>query len=199
MKTLLIATTNADKVQEIAAKLSDAGLSEITLRDLTAYPGYPPPEENGDTFAQNASVKALFAASYSGFPALADDSGLTVAALGGAPGVYSARYAGPRQDSAANNTKLLKELAQTPRTRRQAAFCCAIALALPDGCVWLSEAQVAGIILEAPRGNGGFGYDPLFYLPECDRSMAELTRAEKNRLSHRALALEKAIPLLRRL
>ena len=199
MQTLLIATTNGDKMREIAAKFQEGGLADIGLLDLTAYPSYVPPEENGATFAENARIKALAAAAMSGHAALADDSGLTVEALEGAPGIFSARYAGTGHNSAANNAKLLLELAEVPPEKRQAAFCCAIALALPAGRFWLAEAQVEGIILEAPQGSGGFGYDPLFYLPRLGRAMAELSPQEKNRMSHRALALEKAMALLRRL
>jgi len=199
MKTLLIATANAHKVREINAKLRQQGLIGIELLDFTAYPKYAPPEENGATFAENAALKARAAASYSGYVALADDSGLMVAALGGAPGIYSARYAGAGHNDAANNAKLLAELADTPPERRQAAFCCLIALAKPDGQCWLAEGLVEGMILKAPRGKAGFGYDPLFYLPTYGRAMAELTPDEKNRISHRALALEKALPLIRRL
>jgi XTP/dITP diphosphohydrolase len=194
---MLIATTNADKVREIAAKLQELGLADIALADLSAYPAYVPPEEDGATFAEYARIKAVAAAAYSGHIALADDSGLTVAALGGAPGIYSARYAGAGQNTAANNAKLLAEMAHVPQEKRQAAFCCVIALAKPSGEVWLTEGRVEGIILNAPQGSGGFGYDPLFYLPQHGCSMAELPHQEKNRISHRALALEKAVPLIR--
>ena len=199
MRTLLIATANDNKVREIKAKLCQQGLDDIELLDLSTFPEYTPPEENGATFAQNAALKARAAANYSGYAALADDSGLMVAALGGAPGIYSARYAGAGHNDAANNAKLLAELADTPPERRQAAFCCLIALAKPDGQCWLAEGLVEGMILKAPRGKAGFGYDPLFYLPTYGRAMAELTPDEKNRISHRALALEKALPLIRRL
>jgi XTP/dITP diphosphohydrolase len=199
MKTLLIATANAHKVREINAKLRQQGLTDIKLLDLSAYPAYTPPEENGAAFAENAMLKARAAASYSGQLALADDSGLTVAALGGAPGIYSARYAGAGHNDAANNAKLLAKLADVPPKRRQAAFCCVIALAQPGGQCWLAEAKVEGLILQAPRGSSGFGYDPLFYLPQYGCSMAELAPEEKNRISHRALALEKAMPLIENL
>ena len=199
MHTLLIATTNINKVSEISAKLRRQGLADIALTDLTAYPAYAPPPENGATFAENAALKARAAAGYSGQMALADDSGLTVAALGGAPGIFSARYAGAGHDDAANNLKLLAELADMPPEQRQAAFCCVIALARPDGQCWLAEGRVEGMILESPRGSAGFGYDPLFYLPQYGCSMAELSQEEKNRVSHRALALENALPLIKNL
>ena len=197
MKTLLIATTNKHKVAEISAKLGELGLIDIELLDLSAYPEYIAPVENGLNFAENAALKARAAASVSGYWALADDSGLTVEALGGAPGIYSARYAGVQQDDAANNAKLLTQLAHTPAGQRQAAFCCAIALASPEGQLRLAEGKVEGEILKEPRGGAGFGYDPLFYLPALGRAMAELTTAEKNRLSHRAIALEKILQLIK--
>jgi XTP/dITP diphosphohydrolase len=198
MKTLLIATTNANKVREIAAKLQELGATDIRLLDLTTFPDYIAPEENGATFAENARIKALAAACHSGQCALADDSGLTVAALNGAPGVHSARYAGAGHDDAANNAKLLAELTDVPEQRRQAAFCCAIALARPDGQVYLAEGRVEGTIWTAPRGANGFGYDPLFYLPQFGRTMAELSPQEKNRVSHRARALKNLITDFRR-
>lgn len=197
MKTLLIATNNAHKVREIGSVLRDAGMEDIALTDLTAYPNYVAPEENGATFAENARIKAVAAARYTGHLALADDSGLTVEALGGAPGIFSARYAGKEQLDAANNAKLLAKMAQVPPGQRQAAFCCVIALAKPNGQFWLAEGRVEGMILETPQGNGGFGYDPLFYLPPYGQTMAELSPQEKNRISHRALALQKALPILR--
>jgi XTP/dITP diphosphohydrolase len=199
VKTLLIATDNTHKVREISAILHELGRKDIKLPDLTAYPDYAAPEESGASFAENARIKALAAAAYTGYPALADDSGLMVAALDGAPGIYSARYAGAGHDDAANNAKLLTELADTPQERRQAAFCCFIALARPDGRFWLAEGRLEGIILKTPRGCGGFGYDPLFYLPPDNRTLAELDPKEKNRWSHRALALENALPLLENL
>ena len=199
MKTLLIATANAHKAIEIGAKLQELGLTDLELLDLSAFPDYVAPEENGSSFAANALIKALAAADHAGYPALADDSGLMVAALGGAPGKYSARYAGAGHDDKANNAKLLAKLADAPLERRQAAFCCVIALARPDGQYWLAEGLVNGVILKEPRGCAGFGYDPLFFLPQYGLTMAELTAAEKNRLSHRALALEKALPLMENL
>lgn len=199
MKTVVIATTNAHKVQEIRAKLLEMGAADIELLDLTSYPGYQPPEETGDTFAANARLKAVAVAAMSGQIALADDSGLAVDALGGAPGVYSARYAGEEQLDAANNAKLLAELAGLPAEQRQAAFHCAIALAHPRGEVLLAEGLVQGRILEAPRGSGGFGYDPLFFVTELGIGMAELSMPQKNRISHRARALEAALPLLIRM
>jgi len=193
---IVIATANINKVEEIRAKLRELGASHIELRDLGAYAAYVPPEENGATFAANARIKAVAAAAMSGYTALADDSGLMVEALGGAPGVYSARYAGCGHDDAVNNAKLLQELAGVPLERRQAAFHCSIAIARPTGEVLLAEGRVDGIILEQPRGRSGFGYDPLFYVTELGCGMAELSMEEKNRVSHRARALEAALPLL---
>ncbi|MCL1974562.1 MAG: XTP/dITP diphosphatase [Firmicutes bacterium] len=199
MLTLFIATGNTNKVQEIGATLNELGIKHIELVDFSAYPSYTPPQENGNTFAENAIIKAQAAALYSQKATLADDSGLEVLALNGAPGIFSARFAGAGHNDAANNAKLLTMLADTPAQNRQAAFVCVLALALPNRQFWLAKGRVEGIILETPRGEGGFGYDPLFYLPEYGLSMAELSQKEKNRISHRALALKKALPLINNL
>jgi len=135
-------------------------------------------------------------AKFSGYLTLADDSGLVVAALDGAPGVYSARYAGEQGDDAANNAKLLDEMASIPDDRRQAAFHCVVALAWPDGRCETYDGQISGVILRSARGEDGFGYDPLFLVPEYGKTTAELSLAIKNRISHRGMALRKVIPLL---
>jgi XTP/dITP diphosphohydrolase len=149
--------------------------------------------EDGDDFAANARKKAETIAQLTGRPCLADDSGLVVDALHGAPGVHSARYAGVQGDDAANNARLLQELAEVPVGRRQAAFCCVMALCRPGRETSLFEGRVDGCILPAPRGDGGFGYDPLFLVDGCERTMAELPLAEKNRLSHRGQALRQVV------
>jgi XTP/dITP diphosphohydrolase len=158
-------------------------------------------EEDGETFAANAAKKAREVAAAAGLPALADDSGLEVDALDGAPGVRSARYAGAGHDDAANNRRLLAELAGVPTARRTARFRCAVALADPRGplgdTVEIREGACAGVILESPRGHNGFGYDPLFLYPELGRTFAELSLEEKGRLSHRARALAAMLPVLR--
>lgn len=200
MKQLLIATTNRHKLKEIAAIFNECGVSDWELIGLDAFPGYQPPEEDGDTFAANARIKAVSAAQMSGLTTLADDSGLSVASLGGAPGVRSARYAdtpGQTHDDAANRRKLLAELRQTPPGQRQAAFVCAAVLATPDGAVTCLEGRCEGEIAAAERGSGGFGYDCLFYLPQLDKTMAELSEEEKNSLSHRGAAMRQIAALLR--
>ena len=146
-------------------------------------------EENGSSFAENATIKAS-AAARSGYIGIADDSGLTVDALDGAPGIYSARYAGEHGNDAANNKKLLGELEGLPAEKRTAAFVSAIACVFPDGRdTIIVEGRCPGVILTSARGEGGFGYDPLFYYPEFDKSFAELSADEKNAISHRGRAL----------
>lgn len=193
MKRLLIATTNPGKLVEFRELLGDLPV-ELALpeRDLHVV-------ENGSTYAENAALKARAYAAASGLIALADDSGLEVDALGGAPGLYSARYS-PLENAgdADRRAYLLENLHGLPRPWT-AHFHCTLAIALPDGTLYFSEGQVFGEILPAERGCNGFGYDPLFWLPEPGRSMAELTREEKNTLSHRARAVHAALPLLRKL
>jgi XTP/dITP diphosphohydrolase len=152
--------------------------------------------EDGDTFAANAAKKAETIAQLTGLPCLADDSGLVVDALQGAPGVQSARYAGIQGDDAANNARLLRELTGVPDARRQAAFCCVMALCRPGEGTTLFEGRVTGCILLAPRGDGGFGYDPLFLVDGCDRTMAELPLTQKNLISHRGQALRQMVESL---
>jgi len=191
MLRLMLATSNPGKAAELrdilALHLDRSAVTVLTPREWPA----PLPEvaETGATFAENARLKAAALASATGLPALADDSGLCVDALGGAPGLYSARWAGPDASDADRNAKLLLALADVPPERRTARFVCAAALALPGGPTVTAEGVCEGILLEAPRGAGGFGYDPLFLLPGPGRTMAELTLDEKNTLSHRALAV----------
>ena len=193
MKELVVATRNAGKLEEIRHLLEGAGIGVL---GLDAFPEVPEIEEDGATFAANAAKKAETVAHLTGRPCLADDSGLTVAALNGEPGVHSARYAGVQGDDAANNARLLRELADVPEARRQAAFCCVMALCRPGEPTAFFEGRVAGSILHAPRGSGGFGYDPLFLVDGFDRTMAELPLAEKNRISHRGQALRQVIARL---
>jgi len=190
---LLVATGNQGKLKEIQSLLGDSSIDLIGLDQLT-----DPPEvvEDGDTFSANARKKALEMAKFSGFLTLADDSGLVVDALNGAPGVFSARYAGEQGDDTANNAKLLQESDAVADEKRQAAFHCVIALAWPDGRCETYDGQVSGLIMRGARGTGGFGYDPLFMVPEYGKTMAELPSAIKNRISHRGMALRKVIPLL---
>jgi len=198
---LFLATGNAGKVAEFRALLiqylPDAGLTLRTPRDWPEP--LPEVEETGRTFAANARLKAVSLAAATGLPTLADDSGLCVDALGGAPGIYSARWAGPEATDADRNAKLLTALAEVSGAARTARFVCVAALALPNGVVWTASGECAGVILPEGRGGNGFGYDPLFLLPDLDRTMAELTDAEKNARSHRALALTRLVPTLRQI
>jgi XTP/dITP diphosphohydrolase len=184
---LVIATGNAGKLREFRSLL--AGLPfELTS---SAELGLPYPEETGATFLANALLKARHAADLSGAAAIADDSGLEVDALSGAPGIYSARYAGAGADDAANNAKLIRALEGVPHEQRRARYRCAlvfVANAL-DVSPRVAEADWQGFILDVPRGSGGFGYDPYFWLPELKKTAAELPPAEKNRLSHRGQAM----------
>jgi XTP/dITP diphosphohydrolase len=186
MKELLVATGNRGKFTEIKELLRDAVANLYSMED---FPDIPPVEEDGATFAENAVKKAQSAAQATGKPVIADDSGLEVDALGGRPGVYSARFAGESAGDAANNVKLLAELADLPDTQGTAAFRCVIALCFPDGNCHTFSGELNGIILKEPRGTGGFGYDPLFLVPEYGLTLAELPLAVKNSISHRGKAL----------
>jgi XTP/dITP diphosphohydrolase len=185
LKELVLASHNAGKLKELQAMLGDA----VRVRSVAEFSSHEP-EETGLSFVENAILKARHAAKVSGLPALADDSGLAVDALGGAPGIYSARYAGGKDD-AANNAKLLAALQGVPDAERGAQFVCALALVrhAEDPLPILCEGLWHGRILHEARGAHGFGYDPLFWVPECDCASAELPAAEKNRLSHRARAM----------
>ncbi len=188
MPRLLIATKNAHKTAEIAAMLGP----EWDVTDLSAHPEIPAPEENGETFAENAVIKALAAARLFPGLVLADDSGLEVDALGGAPGVRSARYAGPQATDADNRAKLLRELANFRGKERAARFRCTLVLA-ENGTVRATfDGTVEGLIINAERGEGGFGYDALFVPEGYCETFAQLPAATKNTLSHRARAMEKA-------
>ena len=187
MTKLLIATGNAGKVREYRALLSDTGL-ELT------WPGREQlnvvVDEVGDTYEENARLKAEAYAQASGLWALADDSGLEVDALGGAPGIRSARFAGEGAQDQDRYLLLLEHLAGTPPDARGARFRCVIALASPRGDVWLCEGTCEGVIATSPSGVGGFGYDPVFFIPELGRTMGELCPEVKNRISHRAKATQ---------
>jgi len=185
MKQLVVATRNNGKILEINALLT--GLVD-QVRGVADLVGFPETIEDGATFKENALKKAREASLFSGLPALADDSGLVVDALDGRPGVFSARYAGEGADDAANNARLLSDCRDIPDSHRQAAFVCVLAFVTPEGVERLFTGRVAGRILSAARGEGGFGYDPLFLVDGFERSMAELTLAEKNTVSHRAQA-----------
>ncbi|MBC7929619.1 MAG: RdgB/HAM1 family non-canonical purine NTP pyrophosphatase [Rubrivivax sp.] len=192
---LLVATGNAGKVRELSLLLADAPL---TLRLLSDFPDIPEAEETGSTFAENATIKALLYSSRSGLLTLSDDSGLVVDALGGAPGVYSARYAGTQATSAERMAKLLGELAATGDGERRARFVCVIALADPlTGALDTFEGTCEGRITHARRGTGGFGYDPVFIPEGHEQTFGELPDEIKQNISHRARALAKAVGFLR--
>ena len=187
---LLLATRNAHKTREIQRILGPA----FAVRDLSAYPEIPQTIEDGKTFEENAVLKATAASNELQGLIMADDSGLEVDALGGAPGIYSARYAGRNATDKQNIDKLLSELARTGRTsgdQGSARFRCVLALARGGEVLGTFEGIVDGTILHLPRGNGGFGYDPVFLPTGLDKTFGELAPAEKDRLSHRARALEK--------
>ena len=191
---LLVATSNSGKLAEIREMVAGIALELVSLRDLRL----PPPDETGDTFHANAAQKATISARQSGLWTLADDSGLCVEALGGAPGVHSARYAPTDEE---RRGKLLRELRGVPEEKRNAHFFCAVALSPPDGeRILKAEGRVEGSIAFAERGTNGFGYDPIFLPAETPgRTLAELGSAEKNRLSHRGRALQRLRPVLERL
>ena len=195
MPTLLIATTNQNKLREYAAIFAGLPLELRSLRDVGIADDV---EETGATFAENAVLKAEFYAAHSGLSALADDSGLEVHALGGEPGVFSARYAGPNATDADRVALLLKKLEGVPFHARLARFVCAIALARPGGAAEQVEGVLPGVIELAPRGNNGFGYDPVFYLLDENATLAELPPERKNQVSHRALAAREARKVLER-
>lgn len=190
MKRIAFASGNKHKVAEIAAMLRPRGFEVVALTLAV--------DEDAPTFVGNAEKKARVALAQSGLPSLADDSGLEVDALGGAPGVRSARWAGEPCDDAANNRKLIAELAGVEEARRTARFRCALVLVDGDGTRLVGEGVCEGRIGQAPRGAGGFGYDPLFLVAgdAAGRTMAELGADEKNRISHRARALEALIRAL---
>lgn len=180
---IVIATNNRNKLKEIRAVLGGFFEEMYSLGDLGINVEI---EETGDTLTENALIKARTILNMTGLASLADDSGLMCDALGGAPGVYSARYAGEEHDDAKNNALLLHNLAGKDRT---AHFCSVIALCLPDGGEFTAEGRVDGVITDSARGNGGFGYDPLFFSPELGKTFAEATPEEKNSVSHRGRAL----------
>jgi XTP/dITP diphosphohydrolase len=182
--TLVIATRNPGKTAEIRDMLADF---PINVKNLEDFGPIPPVEEDGDTFDDNAYKKASFVSKVLGLPALADDSGLVVEALGGAPGVYSARYAGDNATDEQRYTRLLVEM--KGQTNRKAAFECVISIAVPPGPALTYEARCQGLIAEKPAGTNGFGYDPVFYYPPLKKTFGQLTREEKSRISHRGKAL----------
>ena len=182
--TLVIATRNKGKTREIKDLLKGF---PVDIKNLDDFGPIPHIEEDGDSFDENAYIKASFAARVLGLPALADDSGLMVEALGGLPGIHSARYAGENATDQQRYLKLLDEM--MGKTNRKAAFECVISVAVPTGAALTYEARCEGLIAEAPAGSNGFGYDPVFFYPPFHKTFAQITREEKNRISHRGKAL----------
>ncbi|MFP8962277.1 RdgB/HAM1 family non-canonical purine NTP pyrophosphatase [Streptomyces nanhaiensis] len=195
---LILATRNAHKVRELEAILSAAGL-DLTLVGADAYPEVPDVKETGLTFAENALLKARTLAKATGVPAVADDSGLCVDVLGGAPGIFSARWAGRHGDDRANLDLLLAQLSDIDDPHRTAYFACAAALALPDGTERVVEGRLPGTLRREPAGAGGFGYDPILQPEGETRTCAELSPEEKNAISHRGQAFRALAPVVREL
>jgi XTP/dITP diphosphohydrolase len=193
MRTLLLATTNGHKLDEYRAIFLDLPFEMLSLHDIHMELEV---EETGSTFAENAELKARAYAKASGLLTLADDSGLEIDALEGAPGVYSARFAGKEASYAERFRVIFERLQALPMERRTARFLCAIALAEPSGMVRIVEAALEGMIALSPRGDNGFGYDPIFLVPELGKTTAELAPEEKNRISHRGRAARLARVLL---
>ncbi|NLY88256.1 MAG: XTP/dITP diphosphatase [Firmicutes bacterium] len=187
MPRLVLASKNKGKLRELKKMLAGSSWELYSAAD---FPQLPPVVEDGETFRENAVKKALLVAGILKEWTLADDSGLEVDALNGAPGVFSARFAGEPGNDKKNNEKLLRLLADIPLEQRTARFRCALALASPEGEVWTTERTCEGLIAPAPRGDQGFGYDPLFYLPELGVTMAELPEEKKNEISHRGKAMK---------
>ncbi|WP_278757080.1 RdgB/HAM1 family non-canonical purine NTP pyrophosphatase, partial [Corynebacterium stationis] len=196
---LLVASNNAKKLGELEKILADAGIDSVELVPLRDVEPYDEPVEDGRTFADNALIKAHAGAQATGLACIADDSGIAVEELNGMPGVLSARWSGQHGNDAANNELLLAQMEHVPSERRQAAFVSVCALVTPAGQEHVAEGRWPGTLLTAPRGEAGFGYDPLFQ-PEGDtRSSAEMTPEEKNAASHRGRALAQLVPVIEKL
>lgn len=194
MVRLVLATHNQHKVEELR-RILEPRLPGV---EVLAYDG-PEPVENGATFAENALIKARAAAAHTGLPAIADDSGICVDVLGGSPGIFSARWAGPAKDATDNLQLLLWQLSDMGDEHRTAHFTCVAALATPDGAEWAVTGEWPGRILRETAGTNGFGYDPIFHPDGSDVSAAEMDPAVKDSTSHRAIAFEKLIPIVQEL
>ena len=196
LQEIVLATTNAGKLSELREMLSHQSLR---IKGLAEFDRVEPAVEDGLTFAENARKKAQYYSRILGRVVLADDSGLEVAALDGKPGVYSARFADEKgtenrqQQDQANNNKLMKMLENVPPGNRQARFCCCLCLAAPDKILAEVEGFLPGVILDTPQGSNGFGYDPIFFVPEKDMTVAQMSTEQKNRISHRSVALNNLI------
>ncbi|MCW0213153.1 MAG: RdgB/HAM1 family non-canonical purine NTP pyrophosphatase [Pseudonocardia sp.] len=196
MTRLLVATRNAGKLVEMQRLLAAADLGGVEVLGLRDVPDFPEAPETGATFAENALAKARDAAAATGLPAVADDSGLTVDALNGMPGVLSARWSGKHGDDLGNLELLLGQLADVPDERRGAAFVCAAALVVPGGAEIIEHGEWRGRLIREPRGSNGFGYDPIFVPEGEQRSSAELEPVEKDAASHRGRAMRALLPHL---
>ena len=192
---LVIATSNQHKLKEFRALLEGFPITLLSLRD---FPRLPAIVEDGASFVENALKKAVVVARATGKLTVADDSGLEVEALDGRPGVYSARFAGEGARDAENNAKLLGELKGVPPAKRGACFKCVLGIARPGGGTASVEGECRGVIIDAPRGHHGFGYDPIFLVPEYNKTFSEMAPEEKNRISHRSRALKKLLETLPR-
>lgn len=193
-ETIILATHNAGKIREFKGALEPLGYDVVSVHDVIS--DIKEPEETGTTFVENARLKARYYMKATGRPCLADDSGIIADVLDGRPGVYSARYAGPECDDGQNNQKLIEELRPFPPEKRTAHSVCDLVLIWPDGREIHAEGTCSGLIRDFYAGTGGFGYDPLFYVPSYGRTMAELSLEEKNKISHRGRALKKLLELL---
>lgn len=191
---IVVATHNKGKLREFKAALEPLGIEAVSIADVVTV---PEPEETGTTFLENARIKAQYYMEASQLPCLADDSGLAVDALDGAPGVYSARYAGEACDDKANNAKLIQALQAVPFEKRTARYVCELVLAYPDGREVTATGECEGLIQDTPEGKGGFGYDPYFYVPQFQQTMAQISLAQKNTISHRGLALQRLLSKLK--
>jgi len=197
---IVLSTRNPGKIAEIHSIITNSGLKDkVEIETLASYPCIPEIIEDGITFSENASKKALTVARFTGHIAVADDSGLEVDALNGAPGVYSARFAGEKATDSENINKLMTLLKDTPPGKRGARFVCVIAVAAPSGDISLTEGECRGVIAAEERGTAGFGYDPVFVVPEYGKTFAELGSDIKNKISHRASALGRLSDILEKL
>ncbi len=187
---IVLATRNAGKIREFSALMADMG---VEVLGLDAFPEVDEVEETGTTFEENALLKARAVAAATGLIAVADDSGISVDALGGAPGVYSARYAGGHGDAEANNAKMLQELQGVPDAKRTARFVCVVAASKPDGQTITAQGQWEGRITHGYAGKSGFGYDPIFFDPELGMTAAQMAPEQKNSRSHRGKALRELL------
>lgn len=194
MKTIILATNNDNKVREFREMLSGGDIDVLPLKEVGIDADI---EETGTTFLENALIKAREICKLTGKPAMADDSGLCVDYLKGAPGVYSSRFMGENTPYTEKNAAIIEKLAGVPKEKRGAAFHCVMALVLPDGREFITEGKMQGVIAEAPAGENGFGYDPIVFLPEYGMTSAQLSPEEKNAISHRGEALGKMIDIIK--